>query len=228
MTRTSRLGNLGQWDWSWTAVKGRVFMPPPSYEVDIVEKSTAYRGHIRIDRYRLRHTRYAGGWSKEIRREVAERGHGVAVLPYDPKRDTVVLIEQFRMGAYACGAGHNPWVIEIVAGFLVSDEAPEEAARREAAEEAGLALGEMLPVAAYYPSPGAVSEYVEVYCARVDSRNAGGIHGLDEEGEDIRVLVMPVEDALAQLAAGRIKFSPAIITLQWLALNRDDLRTRWR
>jgi ADP-ribose pyrophosphatase len=202
-------------------------MPPPSAEVEIIDKSTAYQGHIRIDIYRLRHKLYDGGWGREIRREVAERGHAVAVLPYDPQRDAVVLIEQFRIGAFAHGGEDVSWLIEIVAGLVGDDEAARDVARREAEEEAGLALGEMVHVASYYASPGAVSEHVEVYCARVDSQGAGGVHGLDEEGEDIRVVVLPFDQAMAELEAGRIKFSPAIIALQWLALNRESLRARW-
>ncbi len=202
-------------------------MPPHSAEVEIIDKSTAYQGHYRVDRYRLRHTRFAGGWGREIDREVLERGHAVAVLPYDPGADAVVLIEQFRIGAYLHGGGDSPWLLEIVAGLFDADEGPEEVARREAAEEAGLELGELVPVAAFYTSPGAVTEHIEVYCARVDSRGAGGIHGLEEEGEDIRVLVMPFAEAMAALAAGRIRNSPALVALQWLALNREDLRARW-
>ncbi len=202
-------------------------MPPPLAEVEIIDKSTAYQGHFRVDHYRLRHTLFAGGWGPEIRREVLERGHAVAVLPYDPARDAVVLIEQFRIGAYLHGGGDSPWLLEIVAGLFDADEGPEEVARREAAEEAGLELGELVPVAAFYTSPGAISEHIEVYCARVDSRGAGGIHGLDEEGEDIRVLVMPFAEAMAALAAGRVRNSPALVALQWLALNRESLRVRW-
>ena len=209
-------------------------MPPALAEVEIIDKSTAYQGHYRVDRYRLRHTLFAGGWGREIGREVLERGHAVAVLPYDPARDAVVLIEQFRIGAYLHGGdspwhggGDSPWLLEIVAGLFDADEGPEEVARREAAEEAGLELGELVPVAAFYTSPGAVTEHVEVYCARVDSRGAGGIHGLAEEGEDIRVLVMPFAEAMAALAAGRVRNSPALVALQWLALNREDLRARW-
>jgi ADP-ribose pyrophosphatase len=145
------------------------------------------------------------------------------VLPYDPQRDRVLLIEQFRIGPYVHGG--SPWQIEIVAGILHEGESPAELARREALEEAGCVLSsELLPVAAYYMSPGAVSEHMTLFCALTDLADAGGIHGLDDEDEDIRVHVPSFDEAMAWLAAGRIQNSPAIIALQWLALHRPRLR----
>ena len=127
-----------------------------SDDVDIREKRTVYQGHFRIDRYRLRHRLHEGGWSAEMSREVFERGHAAAVLPYDPIRDEVVLIEQFRVGAYA--AGKSPWLVEIVAGIIDPGETPEEVVRREAREEAGLEVGALERIADYLSSPGGASE----------------------------------------------------------------------
>ena len=202
-------------------------MPPRPDDVEVIDKTTAYQGYFRLDRYRLRHRLFAGGWSKEISREILERGHAAAVLPYDPAGDAVVLIEQFRAGPFARGAGDSPWLLEIVAGIIDGEETPERVARREAVEEAGLEITEMIPIVGYYASPGAVSEHIEVYLGRVDSAGAGGVHGLEAEGEDIRVVPVSFDEAMAWLAAGRIMASPAIIALQWLALNRDEVRQRW-
>ena len=202
-------------------------MPPRPDDVEIIDRATVYQGYFRLDRYRLRHRLFAGGWSKEISREVLERGHAAALLPYDPERDAVVLIEQFRAGPFARGAGDSPWLLEIVAGIIDGEETPEFVVRREAAEEAGLTITETIPIASYYASPGAVSEHIEVYLGRVDSAGAGGIHGLESEGEDIRVVPVSFETAMTWLAAGRIMASPAIVALQWLALNRDRVRERW-
>ena len=145
--------------------------------------------------------------------------------PYDPQRDCVVLIEQFRIGALDKSA--NPWLIELVAGLIDKDEQPEEVARREAVEEAGLELAELWPLTQYYPSPGGSDERVHLYVGRCDSLGAGGVHGLEEEGEDIRVLVWSLDEALAALDDGRIDNAASIIALQWLALNRDKVRERW-
>jgi ADP-ribose pyrophosphatase len=194
-------------------------------DVEIIVEEIAYQGYFRIDRYQLRHCLFGGGMSPEIRREVFQRGHAVAAILYDPDCDSVVLIEQFRVGALA--AGYRPWVTEIVAGIIDEGETPAEVARRETVEETGCAVLDLIPVHDYLVSPGCSSETVKLFCARVDASRAGGIHGLKEEGEDIRVDVVPTEEALQALAAGRINTSLGIIGLQWLALNRDKLRALW-
>lgn len=194
-------------------------------DVEILEKSERYRGYFRIDRYRLRHRLFAGGWSGQIEREVFERGHAVGVLPYDPAADAVVLIEQFRIGALV--AGMEPWLIEVVAGIIEESETPEEVARRETLEEAGLEIRALMPMCRYLVSPGGSSESVRLYCARVDSRGAGGIHGLAEENEDIRVEVVPFDKALRLLDEGRVANSVSVIALQWLGLHRDRVRAAW-
>lgn len=194
--------------------------------VELIEKRIAYQGYYRVEEYRLRHEQYAGGIGPEIKREVFERGDAVAVLPYDPGRDEVVLIEQFRVGPYL--RGDNPWMLEIVAGVIDDGETQEQVVRREAMEEAGLTLQRIERIMGAYASPGALTEHVTIYCGQVDAGSAGGIHGLDHEGEDIQVVVLPFTDAMARMAAGDVTASPGIIALQWLALNREDLRQRWR
>lgn len=193
--------------------------------VEIIAKEAAFQGYFRVDRYRLRHRLFAGGWSGEVSREVFERGHAAAVLPYDPRTDAVVLIEQFRIGAFA--AGLDPWLIEIVAGIIEKGESPLEVVRREALEEAGCPLGRMVEIGRVLLSPGAVSETLTLFCAEVESAGLGGIHGLDDENEDIRAFVAPLDEALDRLAKGAIANASTVIALQWLALNRQRLRNAW-
>jgi ADP-ribose pyrophosphatase len=193
--------------------------------IEIIEKSLRYKGFFEIVSYRFRHRLFAGGWSGEVEREVFERGHAVGVLPYDPAADAVVLLEQFRIGALV--AGFAPWQVEIVAGIIEDNEAPEEVARREAMEEAGAVVGALIPICRYLVSPGGASESVTLFCGRVDSRNLGGIHGLPHENEDIRVEVRPFAEAMADLNLGRITNAVSIIALQWLAVHRDELRGSW-
>lgn len=200
-------------------------LTPIAGDVELIERATVYQGYFRVDRYRLRHSLFVGGMSAPIDREIFERGHAVAVLPYDPVRDEVVLIEQFRVGAYA--AGRPAWLLEVVAGIIEPDETREAVARRETQEEAGLRLGRLEPVADVLASPGGTSESVAIFCGETDASRADGIHGLDAEGEDIRVVRMLADDAIANLNKGRIVAAPAVIALQWLALNRQDLRRRW-
>ena len=195
-------------------------------DVEIIERETAWRGYFRIDRLRLRHRLFAGGWGEPIQREVFERGHAAALLPWDPVRDEVILIEQFRVGALTAGDA-NPWLIEIVAGIVEEGETPADVARRETLEEAGCAVTDIVPLMDVYMTPGGSSERIALFCGRVDTTGVGGIHGLDEEGEDIRAFAEPVEAALERLARGEIVNAMTIIALQWLALNRDDLRARW-
>ena len=192
-------------------------------DVEIFGREIVHDGYLEVLQTRLRHRLHAGGWSRELTREVIERGHAVAVLPYDAARDEVVMVEQLRIGAVIRG-DDAPWLLEIVAGIVEPGEDLVEVARREAMEEAGIELGNTMPILTYYTSPGVLSETIAIFHAEVDARGAGGVHGLAEEGEDIRVVVLDFAAAMAALAEGRVTASPAVIALQWLALNRDELR----
>jgi len=198
---------------------------PPSRRVEVIARETVYQGFFRMESLRLRHETFAGGMSAEMTREVMERGHAVAVLLYDPDRDEVVMIEQFRPGPLV--AGWEPWMLEVVAGIVEDGETPEEVARREAVEEAGIAVIELEPILRYVPTPGVCSETILLYVGRVNAEGAGGIHGLDEENEDIRAVVMPADELTRLAAAGALTNATTLIAAQWLALNRDSLRRRW-
>ncbi|MBF7730198.1 ADP-ribose diphosphatase [Pseudomonas sp. N040] len=195
-------------------------------DVEVIEREPCFRGFYRLDRLHLRHRQFDGSMGPRLSRELFVRHDAVCVLPYDPQRDVVVLIEQFRVGAL--DKSPNPWLLELVAGLIDKDEQPEEVARREALEEAGLSLGALWPITAYYPSPGGSDERVHLFVGRCDSAGAGGIHGLAEEGEDIRVHVWSLEDALQAVRDGRIDNAASIIALQWLALNRAEVRGLWQ
>lgn len=194
-------------------------------DVEVIERVPCFKGFYKLDRLHLRHRQFAGGMGPVISRELFVRHDAVCVLPYDPQRDCVVLIEQFRVGAL--DKSRNPWLLELVAGLIDKDEQPEEVARREAVEEAGLTLGALWPITAYYPSPGGSDERVHLFVGRCDSSLAAGIHGLEEEGEDIRVHVWSFEDALQAVRDGRIDNAASIMALQWLALNRTEVRGLW-
>jgi ADP-ribose pyrophosphatase len=194
--------------------------------VVVLEQTVAYDGRFKIIHYRLRHRLFAGGMSRELTREVFERGHAVAVLPFDPERNQVVLIEQFRIGAL--GVIDDPWLLEPVAGIIEEGESAAEVARREAAEEAGLELLDLVPACTYFASPGGSTETCQVFIGRVDAAGAGGIFGLADEGEDIKVHVVPFATALDWLRDGRIHAATTLVALQWLALHRAQLEERWK
>ena len=194
-------------------------------DVDIVQKERCFQGFFRMERYTIRHRLFNGDWSQPIIRELLERGHAAAVLPYDPIKDQVVLIEQFRVGAMSVSSG--PWLLEIVAGIIEGNELPEEVVKREAVEEAGCDILDLVPLYDYLVSPGGTTERIALFCGKVDSTHIGGIYGKMEEGEDIKVHVMPLDSAIALLNSGKIISASAIIALQWLALNRNHLRKNW-
>ncbi|SET39275.1 ADP-ribose pyrophosphatase [Nitrosomonas marina] len=194
-------------------------------DLQILEQAVCYQGFFRIDRFRLRHRLFSGGWSQPIVRELFERGHAAAVLPYDPDRDEIILIEQFRVGAMSAPGG--PWLLEIVAGIIEDGEQADEVVKRESVEEAGCVVADLIPLYDYLVSPGGMTERVTLFCGRVDAARAGGIFGVAHEGEDIRVHVVAYDIALQYLRSGKINSASAIIALQWLALNRDQVRTQW-
>lgn len=193
-------------------------------DVELIAREALLRAHLKVDRFRFRHRLFRGGMSGEVKREVLLRGLAVVVLPYDAARDRVVLVEQFRIGAYA--NGEPGWLLEAIAGLAEPGEDPAAVAVREAREEAGLALDRVVHVLDYYPSPGALSELVKVYWAPAElDESVGGVHGLDEEHEDIRVHALSFSEAMRTLADGRMRASTGVIALQWLALNRERIRT---
>lgn len=188
----------------------------------LLEEESVYRGFFHMDRLTLRHRLFAGGWSGEVRRELFRRGHSVGVLLYDPVADRVALLEQFRVGALAAESG--PWLLEVVAGMMEPGESPERVAQREITEETGLLDTRLMFIGRFLLSPGGSDETIALYCGLVDLTGVGGIHGLPDESEDIRVFTLSSDEAFEALRAGRCNNAPAAISLQWLQLNRDAVR----
>ncbi|EGQ7794049.1 ADP-ribose diphosphatase [Vibrio parahaemolyticus] len=195
-----------------------------SRDVEIISKESVFEGFFKMVKYRFKHKLFAGGWSDVVEREMFERGHAAAMLPYDPKTDQVVIIEQIRIGALE---HEHPWQLETVAGMIDRAESAEEVIRREAEEEAGITVGRVASVTSYYPSSGGCSEKLDVFVGEVDASKAHGIHGLDYEDEDIRVHVLSREQAYQWVKDGIFENGASIIALQWLQLNHQELRSQW-
>ncbi len=195
-------------------------------DVEMIAREPLYKGFFSLVRYRFRHRLFDGGMSSEVCREIFERGHAVALLPYDAKHDSVVLVEQLRIAALDTST--SPWLLELVAGIIEPGESTEEVARREAQEEAGIDVGRCKPITRYLASPGGTSERLSVMVGEVDSSTAKGIHGLAEENEDIRVHVVSREQAYRWVEEGVIDNAASIIALQWLQLNHVALRQEWQ
>lgn len=194
-------------------------------EAEVLERAVAHRGFFQMHELTLRHTLFRGGWSQPFSREVFIRGAAAGILLYDPDRDSLVLVEQFRVGALA--AGEPPWMLEIVAGIVDEGETAADVVVREAMEEAGCTATDVFPINRFLPSPGGCSEVISLFCGRVDSRGVGGVHGLESENEDIRVHVVPADQAIAWMDEGRIVNAIALVALGWFARHRDSLRRRW-
>ncbi|MDF7681866.1 ADP-ribose diphosphatase [Enterobacteriaceae bacterium ESL0689] len=194
-------------------------------DVEIIAREPLYRGFFSLDRYRFRHRLFNGGWSGEVRREVFYSDNAAALLPFDPRRDEVVLIEQIRIAAY--DVADTPWQLEIIAGKKEAGETPEEVVRREAEEEAGIKVARVKPVISYLSSPGGLHERLSILVGEVDATTAKGVHGLAEEHEDIRVHVVSRACAYQWLEEGKIDNAAAVIALQWLQLHYHQLQAEW-
>ena len=195
-------------------------------KIEVDQRETLFDSFLRVDRLKLRHSLFAGGWSELMTRELILRPRAVGVLLFDPAQQQVVLVRQIRVGML--DEGQNPWLLELVAGMVESGEEPIQVAARESLEEANTKPQDLLQICEYYNSPGISNERITLFCGRVDATQAGGIFGLDAEHEDIEVVVLSLADALAKVASGEINNAMSIIALQWLQLNQPMLEESWK
>ncbi len=197
-------------------------------QVKILSRERVFSGYNGLEVYCLQRERFAGGMSRPVSRELLIRGPAVSVLPYDPVADRLVLIQQFRIGAYV--TDRHPWLIEVPAGNVEAGETLADVARREALEELGRPLARLEPVCTYLISPGCSTETMHLFAGEVDSHQAEGVHGVEHEDEDIRVFTVAAREAIGWLDSRDEIVSNAnlLIALQWFALHREELRARWR
>ncbi|MGL5010691.1 MAG: NUDIX domain-containing protein, partial [Paracoccaceae bacterium] len=197
-------------------------------DVQLAARRTPYAHFFAVEEYDLKFRRFDGSLSPQVTRAVFISGDAVTVLPYDPVRDMVLLIQQFRPGPYARGDA-QPWSLEAIAGRIDPGETPEEAARREAVEEAGLTLGPMHFAHGYYPTPGAKAEYLYSYVALTDLPDGvEGVFGVEGEAEDIRGHRIPFVRLMDLVATGEVNNAPLLISALWLERERDALRATLR
>ncbi|WP_315853236.1 ADP-ribose diphosphatase [Alteromonas oceanisediminis] len=191
-----------------------------------LEKSPLYDGYFKMVKYQFEHRLYGGGWSEPVAREIFERGHAVGVLPYDPIRAEFILIEQVRIGALA--TSDRPWLIEIIAGIIDPGEEERAVCVRESQEEAGIEITQLTKACTYLASPGGTTERMHIYMACVDAATAKGVHGLDNEAEDILVHRVKESEARQWLDDGIIDNAAAMVALQWFFLNKSRLMRQWQ
>ena len=195
-------------------------------DVSVKPVKNLYKGFFQVDLYEFEHALFAGGKSELISREILERGDAIAVLPYDPISDTVLLIEQIRIGAIK--SKHSPWLLECIAGMTDGSDDYESVVKKEAYEEAGLNLTELEFMLSYLSSTGGTTERLHLYLARADLSDVeSGVYGLETEGEDIKTHVISVDDALTRLNNGEMDNAATVICMQWLALNHEKMKHKW-
>lgn len=193
-------------------------------DVEILREENLYQGHFQLKKIIFRHKLFNGGMSGEVVRELMIKGEAAAVIAYDPERDNVVLVEQFRIGAYNPKTQNSPWLLELIAGMVEEGETAETVAVRESQEEAGLTVSNLTHALSVWDSPGGAYERLHIFLGLVDSQNIGGVHGLAEENEDILVHVVPREQAYQWVQTGKIDNVIAVLGLQWLQLNYPQYR----
>ena len=233
-------GHVGAGDLSWrlpmilgratarqlarNAAPSRLRSDIPAEQVEVIARRTLHAGYFLTREHVLRHPLLDGGMGEEVRREVFVATDAALVLPYDPARDRVLLVEQFRMGPFERG-DPRPFVLEPVAGRVDAGETPEETARRECAEEAGLDLRALEHISSHYCSPGCSTEFYHCYLGLADLPGLErGRGGLAAEHEDIRTHVLPFDAAMALIASGEANIGPLVLMLLWLGAERGRLR----
>lgn len=203
------------------------FQQYSAQDLEVLNEKTLYKGFFKLKKIEFRHKLFAGGWSGTVTRELLVKGAASAVVAYDPMRDSVVLVEQVRIGAYQPNSTASPWLLELIAGMVEEGEKPEEVALRESQEEAGVTISHLQHALSVWDSPGGVLERIHLFAGKVDSTQAKGLHGLAEEHEDIRVHVISRETAYQWLCEGKIDNGIAVMGLQWLQLNYQKLQQIW-
>lgn len=196
-----------------------------SKQYEILAKHVLGRGFFRLTRYRIRYVKQDGRWTPPHDREIFERGDSACVLLWDPQRDVVVLVEQFRLAAR--GHAQGPWILELVAGMIESGESPDTVVKREAHEEAGAILDNVIPIGQYYPSPGGCDERVWLFLALVNSDDIDGVFGIPEEEEETRVVKLSFDEAWHEMWSGRANNAPVLIAMQWLAIHKEKYCQRF-
>ncbi|MFL0800624.1 MAG: NUDIX domain-containing protein [Agarilytica sp.] len=191
-------------------------------DVEIESDEIVFDGFFKMREVSLKHRLFKGGWSAPMKREIFERGEASAAVLYDPARDLIGLVEQFRSGALE--SEYSPWCLEVVAGMMEAGETAESLIRRELEEEAGISQAKLVHITSYYSTPGGCSEKIHLYCALCDLGEAGGVHGLDHENEDILLQVFPAEEVFAVMLDSRMNNAATLLGLQWLQINRKSLK----
>ena len=183
----------------------------------IINKKNLYSGFFSLNKYEFIHKKHDGKWTDNVEREIFSGAHVSALLPYDPVRKEIILIQQFRAGILS--RYDDSYLYEIVAGIIDKGENPEDTAKRECLEETGCEVKKVLPIQSYFPSPGSSESYYNLYLGEVNSFDGVRIMGLESENEDILVKAFKVEEVRKLLKNKQILNGLTLIALQWFFLE---------
>ena len=183
----------------------------------VTNKKSLYDGFFKMNEISLKYKKYDGNWSNEIKRELFGWAQVSAVLPFDPIKKKIVLIQQFRPGTISKNT--NNYLNEIVAGIIDPGESPEIAAKRECLEETGYKIKKLTPIQGYFPAPGSSESFYHLFLGEVDSKNGKKIMGLDNENEDILVESFKVNQVKKMMQEGKFINGLTLIAIQWFFLN---------
>ena len=183
----------------------------------IINKKNLYSGFFNLNKYEFVHKKHNGKWTDKVDREIFSGAHVSSLLPYDPIRKEIILIQQFRAGVLS--RYNKDYLYEIVAGIIDEDENPEETATRECFEETGCKVKKILPIQTYFPAPGSSESYYHLYLGEIESFDGERIRGLESENEDILVKSYKITDVRNMLREKKIKNGLTLIALQWFFLE---------
>ena len=187
----------------------------PNYK--IINKKNLYKGFYSLNQYEFIHQKHDGSWTEKIEREIFSGAHVSTLLPFDPIKKEIVLIQQFRAGVIS--RYNEEYLYEIVAGMIDENELPEEAAKRECFEETGCKVQNIIPIQSFFPAPGSSESFYQIYLGEINSFSGERIRGLDNENEDILVKSFKVDEVREMLKNKAIINGVTLIALQWFFLE---------
>ena len=194
-------------------------------KVDLSDAEHLTSGFLKVDRYQVRHSTYAGSETPPLTREVLERGDSAGLLLHDPKLDILVLVEQFRLPAYLRSEDQG-WFLETIAGVVRKGETPEDSIKRECMEETGYQVGVIEKICCMFPSVGGATERVHMFYAEIDAATSEKDHaGNADEGEDIKIIRLTRDEVRRELAAGGDVDAKLLTAFYWLELNKPPKQT---
>lgn len=187
----------------------------PNYK--IINKKNLYSGFFSLNKYEFIHQKHDGNWTGKVEREIFGGAHVSTLLPFDPIKKEIILIQQFRAGVLS--RYDEEYLYEIVAGIIDNNEKPEDTAKRECLEETGCKVKKILPIQNYFPAPGSSESYYHLFLGEIDSFEGERIRGLEKENENILVKAFKIEQVRKLLKDKKILNGLTLIALQWFFLE---------